>query len=54
MELVLTYKYSPYITGGTYINMRIGESRAGIKCLNGICRQMPAFSGVEGTQVVRY
>ena len=43
-----------YITGSTYVNLRIGENRAGIKCLNGICRQVPAFSGVEGTLVVRY
>jgi len=84
MELVLTYKWSPYITvsliyerqedpavaaeaqnlfsaiargyitGSTYINVRVGESRAGIKCLNGICRQMPAFAGVETTLVVRF
>lgn len=43
-----------YITGATYVNLRIGENRAGVKCLNGICRQVPAFSGVEATLVVRY
>lgn len=43
-----------YITPGTYINVRVGQSRPGIKCLNGSCRLYAAFSGVEATFVARF
>jgi len=43
-----------YITPGTYINLRAGQSRPGIKCLNGSCRFYAPFSGVEATFVARF
>jgi len=43
-----------YFLTSSYVNLRIGESRAGIKCVNGVCRPMPAFSGVELFVVYRY
>ena len=46
-------RYNPEFLPGSYVNLRIGESRGGIKCLSGICRQMPPFAGVELMLVIR-
>jgi hypothetical protein len=43
-----------YFLSSSYVNLKIGENRAGIKCVNGVCRPMPAFSGVELFVVYRY
>ncbi len=43
-----------YFKPSSYVNLRIGENRAGIKCVNGVCRPMPAFSGVELFFVYRH
>ncbi len=43
-----------YITPSTYINIRGGQSKDGLKCLNGQCRFYPAFSGFETLAVVRF
>ena len=42
-----------YFRPGSYLNVRVGESRGGVKCLSGVCRLMPAFAGVEATLVIR-
>jgi hypothetical protein len=43
-----------YIKSDTYVNLRVGENRGGIKCLNGACTFVPPFSGVEALFVMRY
>ena len=43
-----------YITTSTYINVRGGQNRGGIKCYLGTCRYVPPFSGAEVQAVVRY
>jgi hypothetical protein len=43
-----------FITTGTYVDLRVGENRPGIKCFNGTCRFWPAFSGVRLTLVGRF
>ena len=47
-------RYFPHFLPGSYVNLRVGESRGGIKCLNGVCREMPAFAGMELLLVVRH
>jgi len=43
-----------YITTGTYVNLRAGQNRGGIKCYLGTCRYVPPFSGAELQAVVRF
>ena len=43
-----------FIDTGTYINLRVGENRGGIKCYLGTCRYVPQFSGVDVQAVVRF
>jgi hypothetical protein len=31
-----------------------GNQRGGIKCVSGVCREWPAFSGVRGTMIMRF
>ena len=43
-----------FINAGTYINLRLGQNRGGIKCYLGTCRYVPPFAGVELTGVLRF
>jgi hypothetical protein len=43
-----------YLNPGTYASLRAGENRPGLKCLSGMCRHYPAFSGAELQLVARY
>jgi hypothetical protein len=43
-----------FIDTGTYINLRVGENRGGIKCYLGTCRYVPPFAGAELSGVVRF
>jgi hypothetical protein len=43
-----------FITPGTYLSLRAGQSRPGIKCLNGACRSWPGFAGVQLSAVGRF
>jgi len=42
-----------FFTPSTYLNVRAGENRPGLKCLNGICRRFPGFAGVQVLAVGR-
>jgi len=42
-----------YFTPGTFVNLWVGSTRPGVKCLNGACRRYPALSGVQVTVVGR-
>ena len=46
---MVRYHFKP----GSYLNLRVGESRGGVKCLSGVCRLMPPFAGMELVLVVR-
>jgi hypothetical protein len=43
-----------YVNSATYIDLRVGENGPGLKCINGICRSDPGFSGVTFSSVVRF
>jgi len=43
-----------YITPSSYVTLRAGENRGGIKCYLGTCRYVPQFSGVDVQAVVRF
>ncbi len=43
-----------YINSGTYVNLRVGQNRPGIKCINGMCRAYPSFSGAELNMIGRF
>lgn len=43
-----------FITPSTYVSVLAGENKPGIKCINGVCRDSPAFSGVRVTAVGRF
>jgi hypothetical protein len=42
-----------FLTASTYISLRAGQNRPGLKCINGICRVYPGFSGVQVMAVGR-
>jgi len=43
-----------YFTPSTYVSVRAGSSRPGLKCLNGVCRMYPGFAGVQVSMVGRF
>ena len=42
-----------FVTSDTYLNLRAGQNRPGLKCLNGLCRRFPGFSGLQVMAVGR-
>jgi Family of unknown function (DUF6029) len=47
---IVRYFYTP----STYVEAKIGESKPGLKCVNGVCRNFPPFAGAQLTGVVRF
>ena len=45
----IRYFFNP----STFVGVRFGQNRPGLKCLNGICRIFPAFAGIRLLAVVR-
>jgi hypothetical protein len=43
-----------FFDSGTYLSLRAGQNREGLKCLNGLCRRQPSFSGVQLSFVGRF
>jgi len=43
-----------FFTPSTFVSLRAGQSRPGIKCLNGACRSWPGFAGVQLSAVGRF
>lgn len=43
-----------FFDAGTYLALRAGQNREGIKCLNGLCRRQPSFAGVQLSFVGRF
>ena len=42
------------ITPSSNLRVFAGTSRGGLKCVSGICRVFPPFSGVKGTLALRF
>jgi len=47
---IVNYELSERIT----LQGIAGNQRGGIKCVSGVCREWPAFSGVRGTMIMRF
>jgi hypothetical protein len=43
-----------YFTPSTYVAVRVGSARAGLKCINGVCRLYPGFAGAQLSVVARF
>ncbi len=43
-----------FFTSGTYVAVRAGGNRPGVKCINGVCRYYPGFTGVQVSVVGRF
>ncbi len=43
-----------FFDSGTYLALRGGQNREGLKCLNGLCRRQPSFAGVQLSFVGRF
>jgi hypothetical protein len=46
-EWMLGAQVRYFFTPSTYVNFRIGQNRPGLKCIQGICRLLPGFSGAQ-------
>jgi hypothetical protein len=42
------------IVPGVLVRLFVGGQRAGIKCVNGVCRNYPAFDGARGELVAHF
>ncbi|MCC6748270.1 MAG: hypothetical protein IT371_11465 [Deltaproteobacteria bacterium] len=47
-----TLKY--FFTTSSFVSVRAGQNRPGLKCFNGMCRQYPAFAGLQAMVVGRF
>lgn len=43
-----------FVAKGTQVRLFAGGQRAGIKCVNGVCRNYPAFEGVRAELLARF
>lgn len=43
-----------FLQSDTYVSLRVGQNRPGIKCINGVCRTFPAFAGIQINLVGRF
>jgi hypothetical protein len=43
-----------FIDPSSYIEARVGESKPGLKCINGVCRNYPPFAGATLVGVMRF
>jgi hypothetical protein len=46
--------FSWEVTDEIHLSGTVGNQRGGIKCIAGVCREYPAFSGAKGTLITRF
>jgi hypothetical protein len=42
------------LTGGTNVKLFVGQQRAGLRCVSGVCKEFPAFEGARLEVTVRF